>query len=294
MRFFASRRAWRSACWQVGGSGRSLRVFGTRAQSPSAHTCSCPRTRRNSSTSHAALLVDRQRPLAQDGIRRDAGRPDDHVGGDLRPVPEHGLVGGDRLERGLDVDLDPALRQLGRRVVAEWRRDVGEDPRGRVDEHPPARRRAQARVVAECVLDEVRQFGERLDARVAGADEDERQPPRRSSSSSASSASLELLQDLVAEIDRIGERLEGEPVLREARDRQRPRHRAEGDDEVVQPIVCEPSAPRRSRSSPRGRERSTLPSRSSAWGHIRAAGTTSVPSARACPTPPPAAAVCRA
>ena len=27
--FFARRRAWRSACWQVGGSGMELRVFGT-------------------------------------------------------------------------------------------------------------------------------------------------------------------------------------------------------------------------------------------------------------------------
>ena len=38
---------------------------------------------------------------------------------------------------------------------------------------------------------------------------------------------------MVAEIDRIRERLEREPVLGEARDRQRPRHGAERDDEVA-------------------------------------------------------------
>ena len=45
VRFFASRRAWRSACWQVGGSTRpGVRVFGTAAPSPSAQVSSEPST----------------------------------------------------------------------------------------------------------------------------------------------------------------------------------------------------------------------------------------------------------
>ena len=181
----------------------------------------------------AALLVERQRPLAQEGVRRDPGRPDERARRDPRSVAEDGVVGGDRLERRLDVDLHPALAELGRGVVAERRRDLGQDPRRRVDEHPAARRRAQARVVAERVLGEVGQLRERLDTRVAGADEDEGQPPRPLLVVERSVGQLELLEDVVAQIDRIGQRLEREPVLGQARDGKRPRHGAECDDEIA-------------------------------------------------------------
>ena len=81
----------------------------------------------------------------------------------------------ERLERRRDVDLDPAPRELPRRVVAQPRRDLGQDLRRRVDEHPALSRLAEARVVAHRVDHEVGELGERLDPRVAGADEDERQ-----------------------------------------------------------------------------------------------------------------------
>ena len=68
-RFFASRRAWRSACWLVGGSGdRAMRAFGTRAPSPSAQRRSRPRTRRNSSTCDTLSLVEWQGPSPSSGF----------------------------------------------------------------------------------------------------------------------------------------------------------------------------------------------------------------------------------
>ena len=88
-------------------------------------------------------------------------------------------------------------------------------------------------VVAQRVLDEVGQLGERLDTRVAGADEDERQPSQPLLLVEFRVGSLELFEHVVAQVDRIGERLEREAVLGETRDRQRPRHRAEGEHEVV-------------------------------------------------------------
>jgi hypothetical protein len=62
-------------------------------------------------------------------------------------------------------------------VVPTWistpRRDLREDLRRRVDEHPALRRLAQVGIPPERVRDEVGELGERLHSRVAGADEDE-------------------------------------------------------------------------------------------------------------------------
>jgi hypothetical protein len=93
--------------------------------------------------------------------------------------------------------------------------------------------RAQPRVVAECVLGQVGQLRERFDPGVAGADEDERQSPRPLLLGERGVGRLELVEDVVAEVDRVGKRLEGERVLGEARDGQRARHGAERQNEVA-------------------------------------------------------------
>src|SRR4029079_14572689 len=57
----------------------------------------------------APLLVEWQLPLTQQRVRRDASRPDERARRDLLPISERHLVGRDRGERRVDVDLDPAL-----------------------------------------------------------------------------------------------------------------------------------------------------------------------------------------
>ncbi len=64
--------------------------------------------------------------------------------------------------------LEPA-----RRVLPEPARDLGEDLRRRVDEHPALWRLAERGVGAERGMRHVVQLGQRLDARVARADEHE-------------------------------------------------------------------------------------------------------------------------
>ena len=88
-------------------------------------------------------VVERHAELAQERVRPHARRPDERPRRDLRAVAEHGLVRRHRVERRADVNLDAALHQLAGGIVAEPRRDLRQDLRGRVDEHPAARNAAQ-------------------------------------------------------------------------------------------------------------------------------------------------------
>ena len=67
----------------------------------------------------------------------------------------------------------PRRDELARRILAQPRWDLRQDLRRRVDEDPALRGSAQLRVPAEGVGDEIRELGERLDARVTGSDEHE-------------------------------------------------------------------------------------------------------------------------
>ncbi len=127
----------------------------------------------------------------------------------------------------------PAPCELPRRVLAQLRRDLGQDLRSRVDEHPALSRLAEARVEAHCVGDEIGELGKRLDPRVAGTDEDERQVCLAADRIELGVGSLELSQDVVAEIDRVGEVLEPDRVLGEPGNRERPSDGAERKHEML-------------------------------------------------------------
>jgi hypothetical protein len=89
------------------------------------------------------------------------------------------------------------------------------------------------------------QLGQRLHAGVAAAHEDERQPSTASHRVGLGVCRLQLAQHMVAEIQRILDRLGSNRVLDEARDGERARHRADGNHQV---LVAE-----RERLSPSGR-----------------------------------------
>jgi hypothetical protein len=190
-------------------------VFGTAASSPSAQTCSWPSTRSVSSTFTPAALVERHAEPRELGARLDAGRPDERVRQDPLAVRECCRAGVDGFQGRLDVDLDAALDQLARRILAEPRRDLGEDLGRGVDEHPALRRVPESRVVANRVPDQVGELCKRLDARVAGADEDEAQLALPVGLVRGDVGRLQALQHVVAELDRVGEVLEAERVVGE-------------------------------------------------------------------------------
>ena len=170
-----------SACWQVGGSNSP----GVRRVRDAARSRRAPRRARWPST--RSVWSTSTRPRSSSGRPNsrehwgspDAGRPDERVRRDPLAVRER------RARRRptdssvvADADVDAALREL----AAPRTRRAASGSRG----GSSARRRrapsaavacAEPRVVAQRVADEVGELGERLDACVAGADEDEREVP---------------------------------------------------------------------------------------------------------------------
>jgi len=155
------------------------------------------------------------------------------VRGDAFAVRERRLPRGERLERRRRPDLDPAARELAGRVLAEAGRDLRQDLRSCVDQHPSLRGSAQARIPAEGVPDEVGELREGLDARVAGSDEDEGEVRRGPCVVELGVRGLQLPQHVVAEVNRVRKVLEAERVLGEPGYGQRPRHGTERDDELL-------------------------------------------------------------
>ena len=70
---------------------------------------------------------------------------------------------------------------------------------------------AQARIPAERVANEIRELGECFDARIPGADEDEREVTCRLSVVALGRSGLELAEDAIPEPDRVGEIMKPTP-----------------------------------------------------------------------------------
>ena len=212
-RFLDSRRAWRSACWQVGGSVTpGVAWLGTAAQSPSDQMCSAPRraavsstsTRPRSSTGRPSALTIGlgATPAVQTTVARL----------DPAPVGEPDALGVDRGQARLRDDLDPAP---GQRALGEAGEAVGrlaQDPLRAVDQHPARLDVGQPRVVAQRVLRHLGDLGDRLDAGEAGARDDEGQAPRGSVGRGV--GELDLTQDVVAQADGVAEVLQAEACSR--------------------------------------------------------------------------------
>ena len=87
----------------------------------------------------ATALVEREVEPGEERARANAGGPHERACRNVRAVRKNRLLAVVRLERRPDVDLDPASPQAARCVLAEAPRDLGEDLRRRVDEHPALR-----------------------------------------------------------------------------------------------------------------------------------------------------------
>jgi hypothetical protein len=115
-------------------------------------------------------------------------------------------------------------------VVRELTRHLPEDAGARVDQDPALRQVAEGRVVVPGVLDELPHLGERLDTGVAGADEDEGEVAARVARIGL--GEVELTDYVVAQVDGVGQVLEGHRVLCQPWDGQHPGDRAQGDHET--------------------------------------------------------------
>jgi hypothetical protein len=137
-----------------------------------------------------------------------------------------------RLECCRDADVDAALPQLSCRVLAEPLGDLRENLRCRVDEDPALPHSLERRIEAQRIADEIRELGECLDPRIPGPDEHEAEMALRVLGARGG-RELELLQDVVSDPDRVGEALEAQCVLGQARNGKRSGDRAECDYELL-------------------------------------------------------------
>ena len=213
-----------------------------RACSRSAQRRSRRATRRRRSPSTRSVASTRTRPRSssgspnsrEEGGRLDAGRPDERPGRHGRAVRQDSGLAVVREQRLVDVNLDPSPLEAAGRVGPEPPRDVGEDRRGGVDEHPALAGVTERRVVAAGppVQDRATPRAPRL------PHSPRRRRRSRARSRAPGSRSLEPLEHVVAECDRVGQILEAAAVLDEARHGEDPR---DGPECHHEPLVCDDS-----------------------------------------------------
>ena len=277
-----SRRAWRSACWQVGGSklvGGRVRHGGDVAERVHAVQALDPEVLVDR---HPAALVERQPEPRGDGIGSDAGRPDDGLGLDPAAVGQHGAAAVDRRERGARRGSPRrAARASARRTRA---RLSGTCPRMRGPESTKTQRgRTPARRGCRRSAPSVSSWSSATASTPAKPAPAKTNVRRRCGARRLGVGELDLAQHVVAQPDRVADVLEAERVLAQARDVRRARDRAERDHE---PLVAdrERAGLRGRRGRPCARGRARRPSRAGG----RRAGTScaaarSRGAARCCP-----------
>src|SRR5207244_6560430 len=100
--------------------------------------------------------------------------PDDRVAVELGAVGEHHVPVLERLGQRVQVHLDAALLQLHHRVHTQALAHLGQNPPGRLDQHPAQVARVDVLVVPGGEPGHVLQLGQRLDAGETTTDEGER------------------------------------------------------------------------------------------------------------------------
>jgi hypothetical protein len=115
------------------------------------------------------------------------------------------------------MDLDPSLFEVASRVLAKPAWYLRQDLRCGVDENPALRNIPQCRIEPKRRVSEVVELRERLDPRVAGADEDETELVR---CVRMDHGTFELLQQTVTQPDCVGQVLEAQTVLPQPGDRE--------------------------------------------------------------------------
>jgi hypothetical protein len=192
---------------------------------------------------HGHELIDHEPPPAgvqvqavDQRVGANSDAPDEGVGGhlltggQLHPAIIQGS--GDRLA-GAHLDPAPPQDTAGgpRQVLVEF----GQQPRGGVEQHPADRLAAQAGHPPGQPGREQLTLGRDLGTGVAGANNDEGAPGPALGLVSGPGGQLELTDDVVAQVNGLGDAAEPVRVTGHARDRQQLAHAARGQDEPVKP-----------------------------------------------------------
>ena len=240
-------------------------------------------------------LGEREPELPHDRGRLHAGGPADRARGHALAGRERGRALVHALEASARAQLDAARPQLPRRELREALRDLGHDLVERLHEDPARAGAAAARVLLDRVVHVVLELRDPLDARVAGADEDEGEVLAPALVVRERLGYLEVHERAVAQRDAVRERLEARgrarpgPVsaARARRSRAPPRAGRSGTSRRARRGCARRSRsrPGRRQSRDRGADQPTRAPRGSA----RPRGA-----ARATPPRRPAAAACRA
>ena len=166
--------------------------------------------------------------------------------GRTSPVASRTEVGGQLLERRAEPDVDAAAAQLPDGVLGQRQVDLRQHAVHRLDQHPAHPVQARGGVLLDRVRGEVLHLGQRLEAGVAAADHHEGQQLVALARVVRGVGHLQALDHVVAQPDRVRQRLEADRVLLEPRDRQHARHRAVRDHQTVVPglvLVRPPGRP---------------------------------------------------
>ncbi len=223
----------------VGGAGGAVRVrvrhAGAVAGRPDPGQGAAVRSDRlqGGQAADPADGVQREVGVAQQRGRPDACRPDQGAGAEAAAVGQCDDPADGGLQGGAQPDVDTAFAQLAEGVSGEFGRLLGEDPVGRLDQHPAQVLGADVVVAAYGGADHVLQFRERADARVAGADEDEGERGLAQRRVAGGGGEVQLLQDVVAQGHRLADGGEAEAVLGEAGHRGRTGDRPRGHHQDV-------------------------------------------------------------
>ena len=183
---------------------------------------------------HPAAVIHRQSQAGGERIGAHAGRPHHGRRGDGRPVVQLDAYPVDRPQARAEVQLEAAPLELAGRIPRQAPAQLGQDLGRDVDEQPPPRHVPQLGVVAARVVAEVFELGHRLHARVAAAHEHEGEPAPPLGLVRGRCRQFELLQDLVSQLDRLGDALESRGVLEQTGNRRGARDRAQGDHQRVE------------------------------------------------------------
>src|SRR5262249_61579113 len=146
----------------------------------------------------ATALIDRDSPIRDQRMPPYPRRPDHGL------CPQRGAIGElhrsriHRLEQSRDPDVNTAALQFPRGVLAKRGRNLMQNPRLGLDKHPPPPALLKAWVVAQGVVDQVRELAHRLHACITAADEDKREMGLRSTRIFFGVGLLELPQHMVA------------------------------------------------------------------------------------------------
>ncbi len=122
------------------------------------------------------------------------------------------------------VDAPPL--QHAQRPLAGPLIQLGQDPAGRLDQHPAQLARVQRWVESRGLVGQPLQLGQRLDPGEPAAEDDERERGRTEGRMAGRLCHGELAEHVVAQMHCLADRLEPGAVFGQSLDRQHSRHRA--------------------------------------------------------------------